>query len=89
MTPVEKKTSDFKRAGLLFTFAGSAFILLIFLLEALYPGYSVHSNSISDLLATTARTSIIGEPIGFAISVSWIVGGFYLLRGTERRDYWF
>jgi hypothetical protein len=63
-----RKSSDIKRAGMLFTFAGSTFILLIFLLEALYSGYSVHANAISDLLATTAKTSIIGEPTAFAIS---------------------
>jgi hypothetical membrane protein len=80
-----KKSSDIKRAGLLFTFAGSAFILLLFILEALYPGYSVHANAISDLLATTANTSIIGEPIGFAISIAWIAGGYYLLRRTGKK----
>src|SRR5271169_6016075 len=83
--PVEKKTSDYKQAGLFFTFAGSAFIMLIFLLEALYPGYSVHSNAISDLLATTANTSIIGEPIAFAISIAWIAGGYFAFRGGGKR----
>jgi hypothetical protein len=83
--PSEKKRSNYERAGLLFTFAGSTFILLIFLLEALYPGYSVHANSISDLLATTAKTSLIGEPIGFAISASWIVGAYYLFRETGKK----
>ena len=82
--PIGKKASDYKRAGLLFTFTGSAFIMLIFLLEALYPGYSVHTNAISDLLATTANTSIIGEPIAFAISVAWIaVAVSFIILGSS------
>jgi len=80
-----KKSSDIKLAGLLFTFAGSGIILLILLLEVLYPDYSVHTNTISDLLATTAKTSIIGEPIAFVISVSLIMGGYFLLRGTGKK----
>jgi len=81
-----KKSSDIKLAGLLFTFAGSGIILLILLLEVLYPDYSVHTNTISDLLATTAKTSIIGEPIAFVISVSWIMGDTFCSEELARKD---
>jgi hypothetical protein len=64
------KIVDFERAGVLYIFAGSAFILLVTLLESIYPGHSVHSNSISDLLALGRLTSKVGEAIAFLIAVS-------------------
>jgi hypothetical membrane protein len=77
-----EKRRDFKLAGSLYIFSGSAFILLITLLESLYPGYSVHTNAISDLLAIGTKTSLIGEPVAFVIAVSWIAGGYLLYRKT-------
>jgi hypothetical membrane protein len=79
------KLKDFRYAGSLFVFAGAAFILLVTFLEAIYPGYSVHTNTISDLFAIGRPTSTIGEPVAFLIAVAWIVGGYYLYRGTGKK----
>jgi len=76
------KSTDLKRAGVLFVFSGSAFILLVTFLESIYPGYSVHANAISDLLAIGRQTSTVGEPVAFLIAMSWIAGSYYLFRGT-------
>jgi hypothetical membrane protein len=78
-------STDYKRAGLLLTFAGAGFLILITVLEAIYPSYSVHTNTISDLLATGTTTSLIGEPLAFAVAVSWIGGAYYLFRKTGKR----
>ena len=79
------KTSDLKRAGAFDIFAGATFVLLVTFLESIYPGYSVHSNSISDLFAIGRLTSTIGEPIAFVIAVAWILGGYFLYRGTGKK----
>lgn len=77
--------SDSKRAGALFAFAGLGFLMLITVMESVYPNYSVHANAISDLLAIGTRTSLIGEPLAFAVAVSWIAGAYYLFRKSGRR----
>jgi hypothetical membrane protein len=82
---LHSKSPDVRRSGLFFTFTGSAFLLLITFLETIYPGYSVHTNTISDLFAVGRLTSTIGEPIAFLIAVTWITGGYYLYRRTEKR----
>ncbi len=79
------RKSDLQWAGALLTFAGVDFLLVITILEALYPGYSVHHNAISDLVAIGTSTSYIGEPMFFLVAVSWIGGAYYLYRGTDRR----
>jgi hypothetical membrane protein len=76
---------DFRRAGFFFTFAGAAFLLLITVLESVYPGYSVHANAISDLLAIGTQTSLVGEPAAFLIAISWFAGGYYVSRLGGRR----
>lgn len=81
----ENRSKNQRLAGVFYTFAGSSFILLITFLESIYPSYSVHSNTISDLLAIGKPTAIIGEPIAFIVAVTWIAGGFFLFRGTGKR----
>ncbi|MGI0054151.1 MAG: DUF998 domain-containing protein [Thermoplasmata archaeon] len=76
------KARDLERAGLLLTFAGVVFLLTLVILESIYPGYSVHSNSISDLLAIGTSTSLIGEPILFLVALTWMAGVYYLFRNT-------
>ncbi len=76
---------DSKLAGALLTFAGLGFLMLITVLESIYPNYSVHTNTISDLLAIGTRTSLIGEPLAFIAAVSWIGGAYYLFRKSGRR----
>lgn len=82
----ENRSKNQRLAGVFYTFAGSSFILLITFLESIYPSYSVHSNTISDLLAIGKSTAIIGEPIAFIVAVTWIAGGFFLFRGTGKRS---
>lgn len=77
--------SDSKRAGALLAFAGLGFLMLITVMESVYPNYSVHGNTVSDLLAIGTRTSLIGEPLAFAVAVSWIGGAYYLFRKSQTR----
>src|SRR5579872_3748053 len=74
------RSIDLKRSGISYIITGTAFILLFTFLESIYPGYSVHSNTLSDLLAIGKPTSLIGEPVTFVIAVSWILGGYFLYR---------
>jgi len=60
-------------------------LMLIMVLEAIYPNYSVHANTISDLLAIGSTTSLIGEPLAFAVAVSWMGGAYYLFRKSGKR----
>jgi hypothetical membrane protein len=78
------RASDLRRAGFLLSFAGVDFLLVVMVLEAIYPGYSVHHNAISDLLAVGTGTSLIGEPMLFLAAVCWIAGAYYLFRGTGK-----
>jgi hypothetical membrane protein len=78
------KVVDLWRGGLLFTFTGIGFLLLITTLEAIYPGYSVRANTISDLLAIGAPTSLIGEPLALVIAVSWMAGGYHAYRDSGK-----
>jgi hypothetical membrane protein len=80
-----KEASDLRRAGALLTFGGMLFLMLVTVLESVYPNYSVHANSISDLLAIGTNTSLAGEPLAFVMAVSWISGAFYLFRRSGKR----
>jgi len=80
-----KDASDFKRAGALLTSGGLLFLILVTVLESIYPNYSVHANSISDLLAVGTSTSPVGEPLLFVMAVSWMAGAFYLFRRSGKR----
>jgi hypothetical membrane protein len=80
-----KKPSDVRRAGLFYTLSGIVAFLGFSMAEILYPGYSVHHNVISDLAATTAKTSIIAEPAGFIWGLCWLLGSYLLLRKTGSR----
>lgn len=76
--------SDLRRAGFLLSFAGVDFLLVIIVLEAVYPGYSIHHNTMSDLLAVGTGTSIVGEPMLFLAAICWIAGAYYLYRHAGR-----
>ncbi|MDA4114941.1 MAG: DUF998 domain-containing protein [Thaumarchaeota archaeon] len=82
---IDTNPTDLRRAGALLTFAGAGFLMLITALEAIYPNYSVHANTVSDLLAIGTRTSLIGEPLAFAVAASWIGGAYFLFRKSGRR----
>jgi hypothetical membrane protein len=80
-----KAESDYRTAGILYLVSSIVIILAISLSEALYPNYSVHTNTISDLAATTARTTFIIEPAGFVWGLCWLFGSYFLLRNTGKR----
>jgi len=80
----DERSSDIRRSGLFYIIAGVSFIMLVTFLEIIYPGYSVHSNAISDPLAGGRQTSTIGEPVAFLIAVSWILGGYFLYRKSGK-----
>lgn len=80
-----KSQSDVRTAGLLYVLSGTVMFLAISLAEALYPGYSVHTNAISDLAATAANTSGLVEAAGLVWGLGWLAGSYLLLRGTGRR----
>jgi hypothetical membrane protein len=61
---------------------GMGFVLVVGVLEALYPGYSVHGNAVSDLLAVGAPNWIAGEVLMFAVAACWTAGGYLLYRDT-------
>lgn len=83
----EVRAADARRAGLLLIVAGSGLILLIPFLEAISPNYSVHANTISDLLAVGTTTATIGEPAALLLSAAWIAGACYLLRMREAKRF--
>lgn len=80
-----KNASDYVRAGTLLAFGGVEFLMLVTVLEAIYPNYSIHANAISDLLAIGTNTSLIGEPLSFLFAMSWLVAAYYLFRGSGQR----
>jgi hypothetical membrane protein len=77
--------ADVRRAGVLLTSAGIGFLFVVTVLEAVYPDYSVHANTISDLLAIGTTTSLIGEPVLFLVAISWIAGAYYLFKDGGKR----
>jgi hypothetical membrane protein len=85
VTVSRKAQSDYRKAGILYLVSGIVISLAISLSEALYTNYSVHTNSISDLAATTARTTFIMEPAGFIWGLCWLFGSYFLLRNSGKR----
>ncbi len=79
-----QKSSDVKLAGALYCFGAIEFFLMLTLSEALYPGYSVHANTISDLAAVGSPTALFFDPAVFAWGLSWLVGAYFLFRGSGR-----
>ena len=65
-----------KVAGTLFFIAVAQFILGIIIAEALYPGYSVHDNYISDL--GIGPSSMIFNSSAFLLGTLILVGAYFL-----------
>ncbi|MDA4112884.1 MAG: DUF998 domain-containing protein [Thaumarchaeota archaeon] len=80
-----RRASDIKLAGALFCFGGMEIILMLTLAEALYPGYSVHTNTISDLAAVGRSTALFFDPAIFVWGLSWLLGAYFLFRRSGRR----
>src|SRR5260370_1887222 len=79
------KSSDNKRAGILFTVGGSLFLLLTTAAESIYPDFSLENNAISDLAAIGTSTTVIEEIAILVLSICWMLGAFYLFRNTGRK----
>lgn len=77
------RASDIRKAGSLLLFGGVEVLLLMTLAEALYPGYSTHTNTISDLAAVGAPTWLFFDPSIFLWGVCWLVGAYFLFRGRK------
>jgi hypothetical membrane protein len=79
------KSSDHKRAGILFTLGASLFLLLTTAAESIYPDFSLQNNAISDLAAIGTSTTVIEETAILVLSICWMLGAFYLFRNTGRK----
>jgi len=69
------KEPDLRRTGSLFVFGGLLFLLLTTAAEAVYPNFSLQVNSMSDLAATTANTTVVEETAILGLSLCWMLGG--------------
>jgi hypothetical membrane protein len=78
-----EKARDLRVAGVLYTLAGTVTLLATTLSEALYPNYSVRSNTISDLAAIGAPTSLVEGPEGIFRMLCFFAGAYFLFRGTR------
>jgi len=72
-------------SGALFTLAGMMTLLVVTISEALFPNYSVHSNTISDLAAIGAPTAPIEDAEGLFRAFCLLAGGYLLFRRTGKR----
>jgi hypothetical membrane protein len=75
--------SDEKMAGTLFFIAASQFVLGLVIAEALYPGYSVSANYISDLGVGPSR--MIFNSSVFLLGLLLIFGTYFLYRAFNFR----
>ncbi len=80
-----KKASDLRIAGVLFSFGALLFLLLNTASESLYPNFSMLNNAMSDMAAAGTRTFPIEETAILGVSISWIVGAYFLFRNTGKR----
>ncbi len=82
---LSNKSSDRKRAGILFTVGASVFLLLTTAAESIYPNFHLQTNAISDLAAIGTSTTAIEETAILVFSICWILGALYLFRNIGRR----
>jgi len=73
-----------KTAGILFFVAGAQFVLGLIVAEALYPGYSVSGNYISDL--GVGPSSMIFNSSAFLFGFLSIIGAYLLPRTVDFRS---
>lgn len=79
------KSSDRKRAGVLYSSGAVLFLLLTLASEAMYPNFSLQTNAISDLAAVGVRTSPVEEFAILSLGLCWSLGAYALFRNTGRR----
>ncbi len=68
-------------AGVLFFVAGAEFVLGLVVAEALYPGYSLAGNYISDL--GVGPSSLVFNSSAFVFGLLSVVGAFFLPRSVN------
>jgi hypothetical membrane protein len=78
------KSSDHRRAGILFILGASAFLLLTTAAESIYPNFSLQTNAISDLAAIGTSTTVIEEIAILALSICWLIGMYCSFRNTRK-----
>jgi hypothetical membrane protein len=83
--PSADKAADYRNTGILFSLGGLLFLLLNTAAEAIYPGFSLQTNAMSDLAAVGVRTFILEEAAILGAGICWTAGAYYLLRRTGRR----
>ncbi len=66
-------------SGLLLALGAGQFMVMMMLLEAVAPGYSMHDNAISDL-GTIPETRLFFNASLFAIGLMNLVAGYFLFR---------
>ncbi|VVB61958.1 Uncharacterised protein [uncultured archaeon] len=76
--------SNGKVAGVLFIIASSQFILGLIVAEALYPGYSISTNYISDL--GIGPSSTVFNVSIFLIGLLSIIGAYFLQRAFHHKE---
>ena len=81
-----------KVAGALIFVGSAQFIVALMVAEALYPGYSISQNYISDLGATCRATCQVVQPTSiifnssvFLLGLLAIVGAYFVWRGFNSR----
>lgn len=75
--------SNGKVAGTLFFIAASQFVLGLVVAEALYPGYSISTNYISDL--GVGPSSMVFNTSVFLMGLLLIIGSYFLQRAFNSR----
>jgi hypothetical membrane protein len=83
MKPEDNATNK-RNAGLLLFISGAEFLILMMVGEAVYSGYSVHTNSISDLGAVGTSSFPIYEPAVLGWGLFWLLGGYYLCKNRGK-----
>ena len=83
--------SPLKTAGLLLFMGGTQFILALTVAEALFPGYSISGNHISDLGADCNQTCAIIQPSAtifdvsvFLLGLAGVAAGYLILSSRYR-----
>jgi len=75
--------SNGKIAGVLFFIAATQFVFGLIVAEALYPGYSISTNYISDL--GIGPSSMIFNTSIFLLGLLSLIGIYFLLRAFHRK----
>ncbi len=73
------KFNNLRIPGLLLSIGAAQFLTMMMLLEAIAPGYSMHTASISDL-GTIPETELLFGITLFALGIMNLVGGWFLFK---------